>query len=171
MEIRYEIIRASDVPSATTALINDWFLIEFAISLDKLAPISWHVLAWSGESLVCHVGIVEQAATIGGESVQLGGISGVITEPAWRGRGLASEAMRRAGDHMRQATAADFGLLVCLRDRVTFYEGVGWQQTAAPMFFTDWRGEYVQTDLAIMVLPLRDRPWVDGRIELSGRAW
>lgn len=171
MAIRYEIIQADDLPAGMRVLINDWFLIEFGISLDKLAPINWHVLAWADETLVCHVGIVEQAATVGGEPVQLGGISGVVTEPDWRGRGLASEAMRRAAEHMRRSTAADYGLLLCLQERVTFYGRLGWQQITAPLFFTDWRGETVQTGLAIMMLPLRDRPWAGGRIELSGLPW
>ncbi len=171
MEIRFEVRRADDLPPSITALINEWFDIEFGIMLDQLAPASWRVLAWAGEILVCHVGIVAQASTVDGQPVSLGGISGVITEPEWRGRGLASEAMRRAGDHMRRATTADFGLLLCIRDRVSLYAGLGWQETTAPMFFTDWRGEYVQTDLAIMVLPLRNRPWPEGRIELSGLPW
>ena len=58
------------------------------------------MLAWAGETLVCHVGIVAQAATVGGLPVQMGGISGVITEPDWRGRGIAVRLLEQMEEEM-----------------------------------------------------------------------
>jgi hypothetical protein len=63
--------------------------------------------------------------------VKLGGIGSVATHASARGKGLASELLRRAIERMR---ARGMALSLLFTDRFRFYEPLGWQQMSLRFF-------------------------------------
>jgi predicted GNAT family acetyltransferase len=76
---------------------------------------------------LCHVGLVLRDAKWNSRPVRVGGIGGVKTHPAVRGRGFASTAIRLARDFFCNQGNVDFLLLVCEPHLVAFYERFGWR--------------------------------------------
>lgn len=152
--------------------ILNWLLEEFDPDADGTvwSDVDWHVLVWLDGQLVSHAEIVERTGTVGGQPVKLGGVGGVVTRPAWRGRGLSSAALERAASFMRDELGVEFGLLICDEKLVPFYRRLGWQVVAGPLIFAQ-PGGAVSLSGAVMVLPCRGQTWPPGLIDLCGPPW
>lgn len=61
-----------------------------------------------------------------GERYHACGLSEVATHPDYRGRGLASELIRRAERYIA-ALAPDLSVFTCAPERVEFYRRAGWE--------------------------------------------
>lgn len=86
------------------------------------------ILALDGGRPVSCVQIVRKTIRLRGQSVPLGGIGSVATDPDQRGKGLASELMRRSEQRMRER-GMPLGLL--FTGRFSFYAPLGWVQIPA----------------------------------------
>ena len=146
---------------------------------ETMATVIWRDVVWShadmrvvvhGEGgLVCHVGLYFREATLDGTSVRISGIGGVMTSPRVRRAGLASSAMQRASDVMREQ-GTDFGLLFCESHNVPFYEHLGWRIFPGDVFCEQPTSRIRFDMMHTMVLPLRLMP--TGRvIDLCGLPW
>ncbi len=62
-------------------------------------------LAHVGDELVGGMLLFERAVPFNGRTVRLGGIGGVATDPAWRGRGIAEATVRAAMAELRRRGA------------------------------------------------------------------
>jgi predicted N-acetyltransferase YhbS len=128
------------------------------------------VIGWDGDSAVCHIGLILREAKWNEQAVRVGGIGGVKTHPAVRGRGYASTAIRQALDFFREQEVA-FVLLVCEPHLVVFYERFGWQ-TFPGTLLVQQRGNTVPFTLNLcMTLPLRLADALTGIIDLLGPPW
>ena len=85
-------------------------------------PGSVHFVRSSGNVLVSHVRVF----IIEAGEFRLGGVSGVLTYPEFRGQGHASALMRRAATHI-QEQRLDLGMLFCDKETEPFYNALGWQ--------------------------------------------
>ena len=85
--------------------------INFVLMEDEAlvshAEANWREIEFQGQKLVC------------------GGISGVFTYPAWRGAGLAKEAVRAATEAIEQSDA-DLAILFAGARLRNFYSECGW---------------------------------------------
>ena len=88
-------------------------------------------LALDGGRPVSCVQIFSRTIRLRGEAVKLGGIGSVATHASARGKGLASDLLRRAIDSMR---ARGMALSLLFTGRFTFYEPLGWQQMSLRFF-------------------------------------
>jgi GNAT superfamily N-acetyltransferase len=104
--------------------------------IEWAAP-QWGVIGWDavGEA-VCYVGVFLREARWDDRTVKVGGIGGVKTHPAFRGRGFATTAIGRALDFFREQGDVDFGLLVCEPSLVPFYERLGWHSFPGDLIVT-----------------------------------
>lgn len=130
----------------------------------------WRVLVWAGDELVSHVGILERVVRVGGQPVRVAGLYTVMTAPEWRGKGLASDALRAAADFMRASLEAEFGLLLCPDARLPFYRALGWRPVEASVVFDQPAGKTVSA-LNAMYLPLREAEWPAGTLDFCGPPW
>jgi GNAT superfamily N-acetyltransferase len=74
----------------------------------------WCVRVWGDAGdLVSYTGIILRQASCDGRPARVGGIGGVMTHPAARGRGYAAQGIRRAMDFFREREDIAFALLVC----------------------------------------------------------
>src|SRR5438046_1688119 len=80
----------TDLPPAERDAIWRWLLTFFPGDEDELMPIEdWYVRVWHGDQWVSLVQIYDHTITIGGEPYRVGGIGGVATAHAYRGRGYS----------------------------------------------------------------------------------
>ncbi len=138
--------------------------------LTSAAP-QWVILAWEGEQLVSHVGIVVRDVTLDGREVRIGGIGSVKTHPAARGRGHAGVALRRASVFFAADPAIAFALLVCLPPLVPFYGKLGWQPFDGALLVEQPGGRVPFTANEVLVLPVHDRAPRAGTLDLQGLPW
>lgn len=130
----------------------------------------WLLAIKQAGEFVSKAEVLVREASVGRLPVRLGGLGGVGTLPEKRGLGLAGSIVARAGIFFRDELGVDFGLLVCVQERVKFYSGFGWQVVTDPMVFDQPDGE--QTWSAItMVLPCRQSVFPRGTIDLCGLPW
>jgi aminoglycoside 2'-N-acetyltransferase I len=131
----------------------------------------WHVLVLEDDRVVSHVGIVERTVTVEGQPLRVGGIGAVATMPKMQGRGLASAAMRHAGEYLREALKVDFGLLVCGPKVEPLYARLGWKMISSPVLVDQPGGKKVNLPGVIMILPCVKQDWPEGTIDLCGLPW
>ena len=104
-------------------------------------------------------------------AVRVGGIGGVKTHPASRGRGLATIAIQRALDFFREQGDVDFGLLVCEPGLVPFYERLGWRRFPGDLLVTQRQATVPFTFNLPMTTPVRLQESLTGTIDLMGPPW
>src|SRR4051794_41985099 len=106
------------------------------------APKEWRALVWVGDDVGGHAGIVRRTVDVGGQAVLVGGISGVWTPAAYRGRGLGAAVVRAAAAFARDELRVDFGLLLCREGVAPFYGRLGWRAVSAPVVFDQPGGRH-----------------------------
>lgn len=132
----------------------------------------WSVIGWAADGFVlCYVGVVLRDARWNDRPVRVGGIGGVKTHPAFRGRGFATTAIQRALDFFREQGDVDFGLLVCEPGLVPFYERQGWRTFPGDLLVTQRQATVPFTFNLPMTTPLRLPELLGGKIDLLGPPW
>ncbi len=132
----------------------------------------WGILVWDDDgALVGYVGIVARDVTLDGRAVRVGGIGGVKTHPAVRGKGYARAALRRAAAFMADELAVAFGVLVCREGLLPFYGGLGWQPFAGALLVEQPGGRVPFIFNRPMVLPVREAAPPGGTLDLCGLPW
>jgi GNAT superfamily N-acetyltransferase len=132
----------------------------------------WAVVGWDAEgAALCYVGVVLRDARWDNRSVKVGGIGGVKTHPAFRGRGFATAAIRLALDYFHGQGDVDFGLLVCEPGLVPFYERLGWRRFPGELLVAQRQTTMPFTFNLPMTTPLRLHESLGGEIDLLGPPW
>ncbi len=136
----------------------------------RWAEANWNVLVWEDDDLVSGAQIIERTAQVGGRSLRLGGIGDIATKVEWRKRGFAAAALKAAEDFLREPMGAEFGLMICTEKMIAHYEKLGWQLAARSMLADQPDGK---TTIAypVLVLPVREKEWPQGEIDLCGLPW
>ncbi|HEX2081466.1 MAG TPA: GNAT family N-acetyltransferase [Longimicrobium sp.] len=130
----------------------------------------WRLFLLDGGTPVSHLKIVTRRGTAAGDPVRLGGIGSVMTPTPFRGRGYASELLRRAGSFMFDDLGVELGLLFCLRGLVPFYRSLGWIEVESPVWIEQPAGRVPWPESA-MALPRPGVPWRDGEVDVCGIPW
>lgn len=136
----------------------------------RWAEPDWNVLIWEDDDLASGAAIVERTATVGGRPVRLGGIGNVATKVEWRRRGFAAAALKAAQDFLRDPLGVDFGLMICTEKMLARYEKLGWRLAARSMLADQPDGR-VTIQYPVMVLPVQEKDWLQGEIDLCGLPW
>ena len=132
----------------------------------------WAVVGWDDEgAALCYVGVIFRDARWNEGAVRVGGIGGVKTHPASRGRGFATTAIQRALEFFHGQGDVDFGLLVCEPDLMPFYERQGWRRFPGELFVTQRRATMPFTFNLAMTTPVRLQESLTGTIDLLGPPW
>lgn len=135
------------------------------------SPPEWRLLLLDGGDPVSHLKIVTRKGTVGGAPARLAGIGSVMTPGALRGRGYASELMRRAAGFMFDALGADLGMLFCLRRLVPLYAPLGWIEVRSAVWMEHPQRGRIRWPECAMVLPRPDAAWQEGEIDVRGLPW
>jgi GNAT superfamily N-acetyltransferase len=136
------------------------------------APHQWGVISWDAEgAALCYVGAVLREARWDDRAVRVGGIGGVKTHPASRGRGFATAAIQRALAFFHEPGDVDLGLLACEPGLVPFYERLGWRRFPGELLVTQRRATVPFTFNPVLTTPVRLQGPLTGAIDLLGPPW
>jgi aminoglycoside 2'-N-acetyltransferase I len=155
-------------------------LSELVYPPEIMATIVWRDVTWAHadervlvydeERLVSHAGLYLRQALHDGSAMRIGGIGGVMTHPAYRARGFASAALRRAEQSFR-AHGVDFALLFCEPKNFAFYGGLGWRVFPGEVIVEQPDGQGPFTIMAAMVRDMSKPAPSRGKIDLCGLPW
>ena len=122
-------------------------------------------------TLASYVGISLRDAQHDGRLVRVGGVGGVKTHPAARGRGLAARAMQRAVEFFREQPDVAFAVLVCGAHLIEYYRGLGWREFGGRLLVRQHGAMVEFTFNRVMTLGVRLPGPQDGTIDLLGPPW
>lgn len=122
-------------------------------------------------TLASFVGVVFRQATCEDAPVHIGGICGVMTHPALRGRGFAGQGIRRAVEFFHAQADVDFGLLVCASGLLGYYASLGWQEFTGVTHVLQHGQPAIFTYNQVMTIGVRSPGPVAGSIDLLGPPW
>jgi RimJ/RimL family protein N-acetyltransferase len=148
---------------------------HFFGSLPMTTQYSWtgptetrfNIFVYKGDEIVSRLRIVSRNAQINGESVEFGGIGGVMTVPAQQRNGFATLALCEAERLIFQSLNARLGMLLCLHELVTFYERFGWRRVECPVMLEQPNGKVIWSESA-MFLPKLGEIWRLRAVDLCG---
>lgn len=148
---------------------------------EVVATLPWRDVVWAhadhrvlvfdlDRSIVGHVGLFIRNAQWDARNVKIGGIGGVATREDSRRRGIASLAMQRAVDELREVHMADFGLLFCEPRHAPLYQKLGWRAFEGNVYIAQPAGRvhFTVTDPYVFDLKIAPRR---GTLDLCGLPW
>ena len=169
--MQLELAADSELSAEKRAELVAWFDRMFGDAPHAWRHGDWYVLASTPtDGHVGRVGILKQEILVGETKLVVGGIGGVITENAFRRRGIARLMMQRAAEFMHDDLQVDFGLLLCADDVLPLYEGLGWKLVDGPTWCHEPSGRVEYEELT-MVLPCQRQDWPAGEIDLCSAPW
>jgi GNAT superfamily N-acetyltransferase len=132
----------------------------------------WCVRIWDGDGrLASYIGLLLRDANCDGRPARVGGIGGVMTHPAARGRGHAARGIRRAVEFFREQGGVAFALLVCETGLLGYYGRLGWLEYHGRLQVRQ-RGEPADfTFNRVMVQDVEAAGPTSGTIDLMGPPW
>lgn len=159
----------SEVAPDLRAELDAWQAAQFG-HIYKWAPAEWYAAAHIAGELAGTLLVVTRRIDVGGESVSVAGIGGVVTKSQYRKKGVASAMMHSAAELMRDRLNVEFGFLICREQIAPVYEKAGWIRVSGPTRF--WQPSGVTTyPNETMILRLGRREWPGGAIDLRGLPW
>jgi len=136
------------------------------------AKVEWCVRVWGIEGdLVSYTGIILRQASCDGQPTRIGGIGGVATHPAARGRGYAAQGIRRAIEFFREQGDVIFALLVCEPGLLGYYARMGWKEFAGRLLVRQHGEPADFTFNRVMVHDVDAAGPTSGTIDLMGPPW
>ncbi|MCI0710640.1 MAG: GNAT family N-acetyltransferase [Chloroflexi bacterium] len=130
---------------------------------------TWRVVLTDEHDWITTIQLHHRTVVVGDMPVNVVGIGGVVTVPAYRHHGYATLAMERAHTFIRKNTSASFGLLFCGDRLIPFYERVGWRTVPGHITYTQSTGDQMFGPATYpMIYPFLGDQWPDGDIHLCG---
>lgn len=141
----------------------------------EFSSIQWATPDWMGfgflqGQLVTQLCIPKREIRVGNEKIWVAGLGGMATHPDFQHLGLGSALLAATERFMRDTILVPFGLLICAEGTCPFYERSNWQIAANFLHFRqEQQSRLLRT--CVMILPLTDRLWPAGEIDLCGLPW
>lgn len=153
-----------DLPDHFAHQIRDFIRIHWfdAFQYDLRAPAVSHDLkpvyfvVTEGPALFSHASVVTRSVECNGRTYACGGLSAVLTYPAFRRNGYATQVVRAATEHL-SASPFDVALLWTSPDKKPFYARFGWEHHPGIRTFTGQRASPAFHDAFPMIRFLSDR--------------
>lgn len=168
-----ELIPEMGLSAADEAAIADLLARCFTTDFGGRSFFSQHhhlrLVIRDGGAIISHMALVLRSVDLNGQRVTVAGLAEVATDPAHRGKGHAATLLRSAMD----AAAASPAVYLLLFGTARLYAAAGFRTVCNPMAQVVTKGTRVgrvvsDGDDNLMVLPLRDRDWPAGLLDLRG---
>lgn len=129
----------------------------------------WLVMGWMDGKIVSQIGVLQREVDVSGQKINVGGVGGVATHPDHRRQGYAGKLLK-AVEQLLSELDLPFGVLVCGEERMHYYARFGWQKIDNKTIFQN-NGIDREMDGIMMILPLKEKAWPDGLLNLNGKPW
>ncbi|NZA26172.1 GNAT family N-acetyltransferase [Luteimonas sp. SJ-92] len=130
----------------------------------------WSFVGLDHDALACFCNVVQRAVHVDGRAVRVAGLNNLVTAPAFKRRGLASELLGEVQPRWFAELGAECGLLLCADALVPFYSRLGWRPVHAQVRF-DQRGDSRVWAAACMLLGAGGMDIAAEAIDLRGLPW
>ncbi|MFC1451845.1 GNAT family N-acetyltransferase [Verrucomicrobiota bacterium] len=151
--------------------LNEIFGAQPLVKATKWADrAAYRVLVHADSQPASYLRIFDRTALFDGRPVRLGGVSGVMTIPAYRHRGYAGMALAEAKRIIFDVLSANVGLLLCEDRHRDFYPRYGWQSIDCPVEFDQPEGKRTWPGPS-MILAKNGEEWSPAHIDLCGLPW
>ena len=157
-EDKHDLAGGDDDPSRTHDYKLSW------------RPTETHIFVSAGGVRMCHVGMVRQTVDVGGKSLDLAGVGGVLVRDAARGHGYGRAAMDAAERFASSKMNVGFMLLFCREAVRSWYDALGWRKVLGATW-AEQPGGSIVLPLASMWKSLSGERWPDGDVHLRSRPW
>ncbi len=165
-----EVLAAGEVGDERAVLFDAIYQREFGWDRLIYAAPQWYLLGTHEGTLIGSVRMLEREITVGGLSLRVGGITGVVTEPSYRRQGVARKLVADAVAFLSENRHVAYALLTCNRRLGPLYERFGWRVVAGPTIYSQPDGPRTCPGLT-MVFECGTAPWPDGPIDMQGLPW
>lgn len=133
------IYRTAELPAATKkkleeSIHNEFGHIPIVQSITWAVP-DWSIIRYEEEKIAAFYNIVEREVLLDTKPYKVAGINNVITLPAFRGKGYASEILAATKGFLFSELGSDAGLLLCADALVPFYEKLDWYKVSSPVYY------------------------------------
>jgi GNAT superfamily N-acetyltransferase len=98
-----------------------------------------------------YLGLIKRQVRFDGMKTVIGGVRGLVIDPAGRGKGLGRAMMAEAHKVIFRTLKADYGFLFCLKGLEPFYCSIGWAALSCPVMVEN-RGRKVAWTESAMIL-------------------
>jgi GNAT superfamily N-acetyltransferase len=170
MDLLVETSAASCLPPDRAAVLASIYSREFGWDRLVYAAPQWYVMGVVGERVVGRVGVLERVISVDDSPLDVGGITGVVTEPDYRNRGVARRLVACAVLFLRDEHQLPFALLTCNRKLGLLYEKLGWRIVPGPTVYAQPDGPRACPGLT-MVVESGSAAWPEGPIDMRGLPW
>ena len=153
-------------------LLYEWGENIFGVEAHKLRwrPKDLHFLLYDGDNPLSHIGILKHVISVNGQPATVAWVGGVVTVPEAQGKGHARRLMQHAAEFSEREWNVDAGLLFCRPELMDYYEALGWQEFDGAVLIEQAEGN-IESPLCVLTLPLSERNWTAGNIELRSFPW
>ena len=131
----------------------------------------WSVLLWEQDELVSRAGLLVREILQDGVTKRIGGIGGVMTQPARQGQGLASRVLREAAQRFNTELNVAYALLFCRPHLVEFYRRLDWKPFQGEVYVQQPEGRVAFSANGAMVLDVKESAQLTGSLDLNGLPW
>ena len=121
--------------------------------------------------LASYTGIVIRRVIVNGASVHIGGVGGIKTHPAARGRGYARRGIEVALRFFAEHPDVGFALLVCEPHLLPYYSASGWSEFNGRLLVRQRGAVSGFTLNRVMTHAVRADGPASGTIDLCGPPW
>jgi aminoglycoside 2'-N-acetyltransferase I len=163
------ILPSAEIDSTFAKELRDWFEEEFGRA-DRWAEPDYYAILSIQKQVAGRLAVFDRKVSVGGVILRVGGIGGVATKPEFRHRGVASAMLARAAEFMKDSLEVEFGFLLCRHEVSPVYAKMGWTTVAGPTTFTR-AGVTTTYPNDTMILPLAEKTWASGPIDMLGSPW
>lgn len=167
-----EIREAQSLTDEEKRILYEWGENIFGVEEHKFRwrPKDLHFLLYDDGKPLSHVGILKHVISVNGEPATVAGVGGVVTVPEAQGKGHACRLLQHAAEFFEREWNVDAGLLFCRPELMAYYEALGWKEFVGPVLIEQTDGN-IASPLCVMTLPLTERNWAAGNIELRSFPW
>ena len=162
---------ASDcLPDETAARLRAIWEREFGWDRLAYATPQWYVVGTLRGALIGRVGITKRVILVSGSPLEVGGVTGVVTESDYRRRGVARQLVGKALEFLRDEQKVSLALLTCNRKVGPLYEKLGWRVIPGPTLYAQPNGDRICPGLT-MVAESGSESCPEGPIDMRGLPW
>lgn len=170
MNEKIQFISVAETNPALDKELRDWFRDQFGHVQYRWAEPDYYGILSVEEQLAGRLAVFDRQVSAGGVTVKVGGIGGVATKSQFRRRGVASALLSRAAEFMKNDLGLEFGFLLCRREVSPVYAKLGWTRVDGPTIFSQPSGIDTYPH-ETMILPLANKQWPLGPIDMRGLPW